>query len=86
MSRTKTILDELYERRALYSESLRIVVRQPSIFYCGDRYIADAAVCSVERARETERLMRELERVDEQIAAESAIAFGAELYEVEDAA
>ena len=76
MPQVKTILDELYERRAVVMHDLKVVVQQPSIYYVGDVYVADAAVASVKRARETARLMRELDRVDAQIADESEIAFG----------
>ena len=76
MRQPQTILDELYERRAVVMHDLKVVVQQPSIYYVGDVYVADAAVASVKRARETERLMRELDRVDAQIADESEIAYG----------
>jgi hypothetical protein len=76
MTRTKTILDELYERRERWTTELEAITRNPSIYYCGDRYIADAAVCSVERARATDRLMRELARVDAAIVDESEIRYG----------
>lgn len=71
------ILTPLEDRRAGIMKELESITKEPSPWYVGERYFASHLDATLVRARETDRLFRELDRIDLLIDDESAIAYGA---------